>query len=62
MLALAGKSPGRQDVQLRRRPRHDAGRHAAGADVIEIVHCDPAAVGVEAMKAFSFRNMVSRTT
>jgi hypothetical protein len=31
---------------------------AAGADV-EIVHYDPAAVGVEAKKAFPFRNMVS---
>jgi nucleoside-diphosphate-sugar epimerase len=32
---------------------------AAGADAVDIVLYDPAAVGVDAKKAFPFRNMVS---
>lgn len=32
---------------------------AAGADAMDIVLYDPAAVGVDAKKAFPFRNMVS---
>ena len=31
---------------------------AAGAAAVEIVHYDPAAAGVDAKKAFPFRNMV----
>jgi hypothetical protein len=35
------------------------GAAAGGADAVDIVLYDPAAVGVDAKKAFPFRNMVS---